>query len=84
MARLVDEALRGDFGAARRVHERLMPWMAAAFVDSNPIPVKAALAMQGRIRNVLRLPLVPLAARHEPVVRAALDRAGALPSSTSA
>ena len=83
MARLVDEALRGDFGAARRTHERLMPWMSAAFVEPNPIPVKAALAMQGRIRNVLRLPLVPLAARHEPVVRAALERADALPSPTS-
>lgn len=82
MAELVNAARRGDFTTARALHERLMPWMSAAFVDSNPIPAKAALALQGRIRNVLRLPLVPLAAQHEPVVRAALETAGALPSPT--
>ena len=83
MAQLVDAARLGDFGAARAVHERLMPWMAAAFVEPNPMPAKAALALQGRLRNVLRLPLVPLAAQHEATVRAALERAGALPSPTS-
>ena len=45
---------------ARTEHYRLLPWMQAAFVESNPAPVKAALAMMGRARNVLRLPLVPL------------------------
>jgi 4-hydroxy-tetrahydrodipicolinate synthase len=52
--------------------------MLAAFVESNPIPAKAALALLGRIRNVLRLPLVPLVARPEPTVRAALAAAGVL------
>ena len=50
----------GDLVAARALHARLAPWMRAAFVESNPIPVKAALAMLGRMQNVLRLPLVPL------------------------
>ena len=53
-------------------------WTAAAFVESNPIPVKAALAMMGRISNVLRLPLVPLAEKYETTVRAALVSVGAL------
>jgi 4-hydroxy-tetrahydrodipicolinate synthase len=52
--------------------------MTAAFVESNPIPAKAALAMMGRMENVLRLPLVPLADAHAGAVRAALDAAGAL------
>ncbi len=61
MVALVDACARGDFAAARTVHRRLLPWMPAAFVEANPAPAKAALAMMGRIENVLRLPLVPLA-----------------------
>ena len=78
MATLVERAAEGDFAAARALHERLSPWMGAAFVESNPIPVKGALAMMGRIANVLRLPLVPLDERFAPTVRAALEAAGAL------
>jgi len=78
MARLTELAASGDFGAARDLHLRLLPWMRAAFVESNPIPVKAAMAMMGKIENHLRLPLVPLADAHTDTVRAALRTAGAL------
>jgi 4-hydroxy-tetrahydrodipicolinate synthase len=78
MSALCDAALAGDLAAARAEHYRLLPWMQAAFVESNPAPVKAALAMLGRARNVLRLPLVTLDPRHEPVVREALRTAGAI------
>ena len=78
MAELVECGRRRDFAAARERYERLGPWMQAAFVESNPIPVKAALAMMGRIRNVLRLPLVPLLEAHAPAVRASLVTAGIL------
>lgn len=78
MARLAERAAAGDFAGAREVHFKLLPWMRAAFVESNPLAAKAALAMMGRIRNVLRLPLVPLEAKHEQAVRAALQHAGAL------
>jgi len=78
MVRLADACTRGDLAGARELDARLAPWMAAAFVESNPIPVKAALGMMGRIANVLRLPLVPLEQRHEKAVRAALVEAGAL------
>jgi 4-hydroxy-tetrahydrodipicolinate synthase len=57
---------------------QLLPWMRAAFVESNPIPVKAALAMMGKLQNVVRSPLVPLAESKTAVVRDALVRAGAL------
>jgi 4-hydroxy-tetrahydrodipicolinate synthase len=79
MTELVHHCLAGEYVAARAIAERLEPWMRAAFVESNPIPVKAAMAMLGRARNVLRLPLVPLEARHEALLRESLVRAGALP-----
>ena len=78
MARLCEALLRGDLDAARELHFMLLPWMRAAFVESNPLPVKAGLAMMGRIQNVLRLPLVPLADAQADVVRRALVAAGAL------
>ena len=78
MARLVNLCRAGSFEEARALHERLLPWMSAAFIESNPIPVKAALASMGRIENVLRLPLVPLDPRHETVLREALWMCGAL------
>ena len=78
MASLVDRMASGDVDGAQDLHNRLMPWMQAAFVESNPLAAKAALAMLGRIQNVLRLPLVPLAQTHEPAVREALRVAGAL------
>jgi len=78
VAELVERCDRGDLSAARRVDERLSAWTTAAFVESNPIPAKAALAMMGKMQNQLRLPLVPLAERHEPALRDALLAAGAL------
>ena len=78
VAQLTELCAAGDFGAARSVNHRLAEWTAAAFVESNPIPVKAALAMMGKMSNVLRLPLVPLGDKFEPTVRAALVSVGAL------
>lgn len=52
--------------------------MRAAFVESNPIPVKAALAMMGRVQNVLRLPLVPMLESYTAQLRESLAEAGAL------
>src|SRR3954469_10917532 len=69
VARLTDLAAAGNFAAARDIHHQLAEWTAAAFVEPNPIPVKAALAMMGRLSNVVRLPLVPLAEKFEPTVR---------------
>jgi 4-hydroxy-tetrahydrodipicolinate synthase len=78
MVSLVDACLAGDFATARTMHRQLLPWMGAAFVEANPAPVKAALAMMGRIENVLRLPLVPLAEGYTSTVRSALATAGAM------
>jgi len=61
-----------------RLHEELSPLFKALFVETNPIPVKFALHRMGRIRNELRLPLVPLSSEHEPTVAEALRGAGAI------
>jgi 4-hydroxy-tetrahydrodipicolinate synthase len=78
MSQLCDKMRAGDVAAARDIHFKLLPWMRAAFIESNPLPAKAALALAGRIKNVLRLPLVPMSDAHEPAIRTALRTAGAL------
>ena len=78
MAQLCDKMRAGDFDAARALHFKLLAWIRAAFIESNPLPVKAGLAMMGRIQNQLRLPLVPMADAHAAAVRAALQAAEAL------
>ena len=59
MASLVDLAAAGDFAAARGVHERLLPLMQVNFIESNPIPVKAAMAELGLLEAAYRLPMAP-------------------------
>ncbi len=76
MSQLVHAIEAGDMDEARRLHHGIASLMQAAFVESNPIPAKAALAEMGRIRNVLRLPLVPLADVHRAELVASLADAG--------
>jgi 4-hydroxy-tetrahydrodipicolinate synthase len=59
MTRMVEAAETGDFKAARRLHRELLPLMQVNFIESSPIPVKAAMAMMGLVDEVFRLPLVP-------------------------
>jgi 4-hydroxy-tetrahydrodipicolinate synthase len=61
---LVDAALEGDLPRARELHHTLAPLVEQLFIESNPIPVKAALAARGHIEGTLRRPLTPLAAEH--------------------
>lgn len=74
MVQLVHAASTGDFSRARQLHRALLPFFFAAFVESNPMPIKAAMAQEGWIENVLRMPLVPLAdAQHDPVMGAVAE-----------
>jgi 4-hydroxy-tetrahydrodipicolinate synthase len=59
MSRMVELAERGDFTAARALHQRLMPLLQVNFIESNPIPVKSAMASLGLLEEVYRLPMVP-------------------------
>jgi 4-hydroxy-tetrahydrodipicolinate synthase len=58
MTSLTQHALAGDFAGARQIHRRFLPLMEINFVESNPIPVKAALAEMRLLEPVWRLPLV--------------------------
>jgi 4-hydroxy-tetrahydrodipicolinate synthase len=78
MAELCNLMQAGKTSEAAELHFKLLPWMRGAFIESNPLAVKAALAMMGKIENNLRLPLVPLLDSNAGVIRSALETAGAL------
>jgi len=59
MSQLVHHCLAGDFVAARALQRKYLPLMEINFVESNPIPVKAAMALMGLLEPVYRLPMVP-------------------------
>ena len=74
MVELVRAFRNGDVARARQLHYRLLPLMQALFVESNPIPVKAALHILGRIPEpALRLPLTPLRKGHRDQLEAVVD-----------
>lgn len=60
MAELTRAALNNDWTTARRIHRKYYPLMQANFLESNPLPVKAVLAMMGKVEEVYRLPLLPM------------------------
>ncbi len=76
MRTLVHLILAGDLQKARDWHYRLLPLMDANFLETNPAPVKAALSLTGRIRNVLRLPLVPVTERTRTALASTLKDLG--------
>jgi 4-hydroxy-tetrahydrodipicolinate synthase len=59
MAQIVELCERGDFAAARKLHHWLLPLIQVNFVETNPLPCKAAMAAMGLIEENFRLPLVP-------------------------
>src|SRR5688572_1489296 len=59
MVQIIELAEKGDFPAARKLHLWLLPFLQVNFVESNPIPVKAAMAAMGLLEERYRLPLVP-------------------------
>ena len=72
MVKLVSAALRGDWDTARKAHYELLPLFKAIFVETNPIPIKAAMAMKGMITESYRLPMCPLAPKSRETLAAAL------------
>jgi 4-hydroxy-tetrahydrodipicolinate synthase len=78
IAQMCELALAGNASEARALNEQLMPLHRAMFVESNPIPVKWAVAQMGLIQTGIRLPLTPLSAQYHPQVQSALHAAGLL------
>ncbi|MDR2793327.1 MAG: 4-hydroxy-tetrahydrodipicolinate synthase [Treponema sp.] len=65
VAALAKTCFEGDFASARNLHYELLPFIKAAFVETNPIPIKAALGMAGLPAGPARLPLGPLSERNK-------------------
>ena len=73
IAQLCRHGLRGEFGEARAIHRKYLPLMEINFIESNPIPVKAALALMGLLEPVWRLPMVAPKAENLERIRAVLQ-----------
>ena len=80
MSRLAQLMLDGRQEEARRLHFQLLPLMQINFIESSPIPVKAALAMMGMIEEVYRLPLVPITSGSRAKLEKVLEAQGLLKS----
>jgi 4-hydroxy-tetrahydrodipicolinate synthase len=78
VADMVAAAMRGDVVEAERLDQPIAALHRDLFLETNPIPVKWALARMGLTENGIRLPLTPLSAQHQPAVLAALSTAGVL------
>lgn len=79
MSDLVNAALANDLPAARQQHRQLYPLLSAFLkLDSNPVPIKAAMALKGLIEDGLRLPMVQLAESKQDELRAVMTRLGLL------
>lgn len=75
---LVDAAAAGDFAGARAIHHKLFALCKALFIETNPIPVKTAMAMLGRDTGDMRLPLCEMADTNRELLKKALVQAGLL------
>jgi 4-hydroxy-tetrahydrodipicolinate synthase len=78
MAALVRAARDGDLARARQIHLRLLPLFDALFCETNPIPLKAAVAMLGLAADEIRLPLTPLTDANRERVRVVMKELGLL------
>jgi 4-hydroxy-tetrahydrodipicolinate synthase len=72
MVQLVEAAERNDFRAARAIHARILPLMSINFIESNPVPVKAAMAAMGLLDEIYRLPMVSPKAESKNKINAVL------------
>jgi 4-hydroxy-tetrahydrodipicolinate synthase len=75
---LVGHALSAELDEAQVLHEKYAPVFRDLFIDTNPIPIKAAMAMKGMIEEVFRLPMCSTTDENKAVLRATLEAAGVL------
>ena len=76
MAEMVDSFTAGDLSKARMLHHKMSPLIDALFLETNPLPVKAALAMMGKITYELRLPLCRMGEKNEAILKKEMQRYG--------
>jgi 4-hydroxy-tetrahydrodipicolinate synthase len=75
---LINHALAGEFEAAQALHDKYAQTFDDLFIDTNPIPIKAAMAMKGMIEEVYRLPMCSTTDENKAVLRKTLENAGVL------
>lgn len=75
--------LRGDFGAALKLQDQMMPLHQSLFIETSPAPVKYALSVLGKCQETLRLPMVPLSERSKTAIREAMMHAGLMHSANT-
>ena len=78
VAQMVKAFARGQIRKASQLHAMFYPLFKDLFIETNPVPVKAALAMLGQIEEEYRLPLVPMSAANRAKLRATLKACGIL------
>jgi 4-hydroxy-tetrahydrodipicolinate synthase len=78
VAQMVNAYASGQTKKALQLHQKLFPLFKDLFIETNPIPVKAALAMMGQIEEEYRLPLVPIGDKNRATLRATLKKCGLL------
>jgi 4-hydroxy-tetrahydrodipicolinate synthase len=78
VVQMVDAFTRGQIRKASQLHAKLYPLFKDLFIETNPVPVKAALAMMGLIAEEYRLPLVPMSAANRAKLRATMKQCGVL------
>ena len=78
VVRMVQSAAAGQSKTALKLHETYYSLFKDLFLESNPVPIKAALAMMGQIREEYRLPLVPMSAKNHEILRATMKKCGVL------
>jgi 4-hydroxy-tetrahydrodipicolinate synthase len=79
MTQLAQCCLRGDFEGARAIQARYLPLMNVNFIESNPIPVKAAMGLMGLLDPVYRLPMCPPSPAHLAKIEKVLESVGSVP-----
>jgi 4-hydroxy-tetrahydrodipicolinate synthase len=77
-------ALNNDWDTARRIHRKYLALMQANFIESNPMPVKAVLAMMGKVEEVYRLPLLPMRRETRSKLQKVATEAGVIAKPASA
>jgi 4-hydroxy-tetrahydrodipicolinate synthase len=78
VAQMVRAAAAGDYTKARKLHDQWHPLFRDLFLETNPVPIKAALAMAGQIEEEYRLPLVPMSPKTREILKTTLTRCGVL------
>ena len=84
LSKMTRAALNNDWIMARKLHRKYLPLVQALFIESNPMPVKAVLAMMGRIEESYRLPMVPVKTQTKEQLKVVAEEVGLLLESTVA